>query len=290
MASNSTIFRSPLRYPGGKNCIFKFMTQFFEENNLIGINYAEPYAGGAGLALRLLMDEYVNEIFINDLDPSIYAFWHAVLTNPDEICSWLKDVPITVQQWQQYKEFQKNYKTMDSLELAKSTFFLNRTNVSGVISGGLIGGLNQTGKYKIDARFKREELISRIENISRFAHRIHLSNLDGIEFVKQMERKRSDVFIYLDPPYYKKGSDLYMNFFSDEDHRRLSEYVKKLKNRWLVSYDNNDFILHLYEEQRKVLYQLSQCASNRVGDEVLIFDSRMQFEKSLVSLNSPLAI
>ena len=146
MERNRRIYRSPLRYPGGKGCIFKFMTQFLEENDLIGTDYAEPYAGGAGLALRLMMDEYVGDVFINDLDPSIYAFWYAVLNRADALCEWIEQVPITVEQWVVYKKIQDNYKTADILELAKSTFFLNRTNVSGVISGGIIGGINQTGK------------------------------------------------------------------------------------------------------------------------------------------------
>ena len=286
MESNRRIYRSPLRYPGGKGCLFKFMTQFLEENNLIGTDYAEPYAGGSGLALRLMMDEYVGDIFINDLDPSIYAFWYAVLNRADALCEWIKEVPITVEQWKVYRQLQKNYKTADILELAKSTFFLNRTNVSGVISGGLIGGINQTGKDKINARFNKKELISRIHNIQRFSHRIHLSNLDGIDFISQLERMRRNIFIYLDPPYYKKGSDLYMNAFCDDDHKKLADYVKTIRKKWIISYDNQEFIMQLYEKNRKVLYQLSQCASNRVGDELLIFDDRLHYSESISHLNN----
>jgi len=290
MESNRRIYKSPLRYPGGKGCIFKFMTQFLEENDLIGTDYAEPYAGGAGLALRLMMDEYVGDIFINDLDPSIYAFWYAVLNRADALCEWIEQVPITVEQWSVYRQIQDNYKTADILELAKSTFFLNRTNVSGVISGGIIGGINQTGRYKINARFNKTELISRIRDIQRFSHRIHLSNLDGIDFVRQLERMKRDIFIYLDPPYYKKGSDLYMNAFCNEDHKKLAGYVKTMRKKWIISYDNQEFIMQLYEKNRKVLYQLSQCASNRVGDEILIFDDRLHYSESISQLNNALFV
>lgn len=280
-------YKSPLRYPGGKGCIYNFMTQFLYENDLVGINYAEPYAGGAGLALRLLMDEYVSEVYLNDLNPSIYSFWWAVLNQSNELISWLKNIEITIDNWQYYKHIQRKYKTADPLELAKSTFFLNRTNVSGVLSGGVIGGINQTGKYKIDARFNKEELIRRIEEISCFAERIHLSNLDGVEFVKAMEKRAESMLIYLDPPYYKKGADLYLNAFKDDDHRILAKCVKIIKKYWMVSYDNQDFIMNLYPEYRKVLYQLSQCASNRVGDEVLIFDNRLSFDESVKLLTNP---
>ncbi len=290
MKGNRRIYRSPLRYPGGKGCIFKFMTFFFEENDLIGTDYAEPYAGGAGLALRLMMDEYVGDIYINDLDPSIYAFWDTVLNKTDALCEWIEHVPITVEQWGIHRQVQDNYKTADILELAKSTFFLNRTNVSGIISGGIIGGINQRGKYKIDARFNKIELINRIRDIQRFSHRIHLSNLDGIDFVRQLERMKKDIFVYLDPPYYKKGSDLYMNAFCDNDHKKLADYVKTMRKKWIMSYDNQKFIMQLYEKNRKVLYQLSQCASNRVGDEILIFDDRLNYDESISQLNNALRV
>ena len=174
MENKTNSHRSPLRYPGGKACIFKFMTKLLEENDLVGTDYAEPYAGGAGLALRLMMEEYVGDIYINDLDPSIHAFWNAILTRPNDFCKWVEEVPVTVEQWLYYKRIQSNYKTVDSFELAKSTFFLNRTNVSGVITGGIIGGLKQEGKYKIDVRFNKKDLINRIKDISKFSKRIHL--------------------------------------------------------------------------------------------------------------------
>lgn len=290
MENKTNSHRSPLRYPGGKACIFKFMTKLLEENDLVGTDYAEPYAGGAGLALRLMMEEYVGDIYINDLDPSIHAFWNAILTRPNDFCKWVEEVPVTVEQWLHYKRIQSNYKTVDSFELAKSTFFLNRTNVSGVITGGIIGGLKQEGKYKIDVRFNKKDLINRIIDISKFSKRIHLYNMDGVDFVKELDRMRKNIFIYLDPPYYKKGSDLYMNAFRDNDHQLLASKVKKLKKKWVISYDNQDFIVQLYKDEPKVMYQLSQCTSNRIGDEVVIFDKRLYTNNSISKLNNAIAI
>jgi DNA adenine methylase len=278
---------SPLRYPGGKNCIFPFMSKYLYENNLIGISYAEPYAGGAGLALRLLFEEYVNNIYINDLDPSIYAFWKSILLRPIDFCEWIEKVDIDIDNWHKYKIIQNNYLTADSFELAKSTFFLNRTNISGVIKGGPIGGIHQKGKYKLNARFNKQQLIQKILKIASFSDRISVSNHDGLEFLRRLKRLRKDVLIYLDPPYVVKGSDLYMNFLKKSDHIELRNTIRKMNKPWIISYDNNDFILDLYSQYRKVVYKLSQCASNRVGDEVLIFDNRSDFENSINQLKQP---
>lgn len=149
----SAILYSPLRYPGGKNCIFRFLSNLFYENDLIGIEYAEPYAGGAGLALHLLMDGYVSKIHLNDLDEWVYAFWYTILNNKDEFCKWIKGVEINIKTWHTYKSMLSKPLSLSTLEKAQVFFFLNRTNVSGVIKGGVIGGISQKGKYKINARF-----------------------------------------------------------------------------------------------------------------------------------------
>lgn len=281
---------SPLRYPGGKNCIFPFVSNIFYENNFIGINYAEPYAGGSGLALRLLFEGFVEHIYINDFDKSIYNFWVTILNRTDEFCDWIESVEITIENWNKYKEIQKISEYADCFELAKSTFFLNRTNVSGVIKGGVIGGQSQEGKYKIDARFNKYDLISKIKKISTFKNRITVSNLDGLEFINKLNRKKEDVFIYLDPPYYQKGGELYMNFYLKKDHENLSKNVKKMKKRWMVSYDNHDFILNLYPQENKILYNLSQATSNRIGNEIIIFSDGLEYTDSISKLKSPVLL
>lgn len=280
-------YYSPLRYPGGKNCIFPFMSNFFYENSLLGISYAEPYAGGAGLALRLLFEGYVDHIYINDLDRAIYSFWKSIVDRPNDFCHWLEDVNISVDTWKKYKETIGNSANVNLFELGKSTFYLNRTNVSGVVKGGIIGGFEQKGKYKIDARFKKADLINRIQKIAKIRNRISVSNYDGLQFIKKLDKKKEDIFIYLDPPYFQKGADLYMNFFSKEDHRKLAKYVHKLRKKWMVSYDNNEFILNLYAEDKKIVHKLSQSASNRVGDEILIFPETLELNNSISSLKSP---
>ena len=278
---------SPLRYPGGKNSIFKFVSDIILKNQIKGMSYAEPYAGGAGLALRLLMEKYVKKIYINDLDKSIHAFWTSILNHTDEFCLWIKKVDISIDNWFKYRQIQQNKESVDSFTLAQSTFFLNRTNVSGVIKGGVIGGIKQNGKFKIDARFNKESLISKIIAISKFRDNILVSNLDGLSFIQELNDSAEDVFIYLDPPYYVKGSGLYMNFYSGEDHLNLSNLVKNLDKKWMVSYDNNDNILELYKDQDKVCYKLSQSTSNRVGDEILIFSNKINYFHSLKNLKMP---
>lgn len=282
-----SIYYSPLRYPGGKNCIFPFVSRLFYENDLIGIRYAEPYAGGAGLALRLLFEGYVSHIHINDFDRSIYAFWKTIIDYPDEFCEWINDVDVSISNWRRYREIQNIAASASTWELAQSTFFLNRTNISGVIKGGIIGGFNQESKYKIDARFNKKDLISRIKKIASIKDRISISNDDGISFIKKIDRRKQEIFIYLDPPYFQKGADLYMNFYTNHDHRALSRIVRNLHNKWLVSYDNHQFILNLYRQKRKIIHKLSQSASNRVGDEIFIFSDQLSFSDSISALKLP---
>ena len=275
---------SPLRYPGGKNCIFPFMSKFFYENDLVGIPYAEPYAGGAGLALHLLIEGYVSKIYINDLDPCIYLFWKAILNRTDEFCQWMESVPVNLDTWRHYKDLYKKGIEVDEFEIAKCTFYLNRTNISGVLDAGPIGGYSQTSKYKIDARFNKKDLIKKIRIIESRKRDILLSNYDGVEFIKSLNRKHSEVFIYLDPPYVEKGHFLYMNCFKEEDHIQLSRFVSKINKKWMVSYDMNDLILQSYSKWNMIQYQLLQCTSNCKKNEILVFSSKLEFSESIKEL------
>lgn len=285
-----SIAHSPLRYPGGKNCIFPFVSSLIAENGLTGCKYIEPYAGGAGLALRLLFEEYAGTIVINDLDPLVHAFWCMCISEPERFIRWIERTPVSVVTWKRCKEVIRRRNAEDAFESATSFFFLNRTNVSGVLKGGAIGGLDQTGNYKIDARFNKVELIRKVEKIARFSSRIIVANRDGVDLIKSCEADTTDSFIYLDPPYYQKGAKLYLNAFKDADHEKLAKYVSKLSTPWMLSYDNHSFITNLYQRFEKRAYKLQHSTSNKIGDEVLIFSKKTKFQESLGHLSTVVAV
>lgn len=278
---------SPLRYPGGKNCIFKFVSSLMLENGLKGFSYAEPFAGGAGLALRLLLEGYAESIHINDFDRAVYAFWATITERPGEFCEWIESVDISMANWWHYKGvIDSDYSQVDLFELAKAAFFLNRTNVSGIIKGGPIGGYEEKGKYKLDARFTKKTLIKRIQRIAAVKDRISVTNLDALDFLQEMNQKEN-VFVYLDPPYYKKSARLYMNFYQDEDHQRLAEEVAGLSVPWMVSYDNQPFILDMYGDRQRLVYQLFQSTSNSAGDEIVVFSDGLKYKEAIAHLKAP---
>lgn len=264
---------SPLRYPGGKGKMSSYIASIISSNNLLDGHYIEPYAGGAAIALSLLFKEYVKKITINDYDKSIYSFWYSVLNDTDRLCNKIQDVEITVDEWNKQKSIQKNKHNTDHLTLGFSTFFLNRTNRSGIIKAGIIGGKEQKGKWKIDARFNKEDLIKRIIKISKYSSRINLHNEDTIELIKKKKYSEcNNSLIYFDPPYYIKGKDLYTNFYKHKDHSDISKRIKMLETKWLISYDNTPEIQKLYSDYKQVVYNLNYSAFEaRKGNEVMFF-------------------
>jgi DNA adenine methylase len=281
---------SPLRYPGGKNRIFPFVSKLLDENGLRGIRYAEPYAGGAGLALRLLLNNFVSQIYINDRDIAIYSFWKTILKQNERFCDWIDSVSVDMDSWRFFRNVQQNMRNADSFQIAQATFFLNRTNVSGVLLGGVIGGNEQNGKYKMDARFHRKNLIDRIRQIYEYRKQIFVSNQDGLQFMKRFEQQKKDIFLYMDPPYYQKGTELYMNAYNEADHIKLSQYLPQRQSNWLISYDDHPQILNLYRQHRCFRYRISQNTSNRVGEEILILPRQMSCSSSVRHLKEARAL
>lgn len=270
---------SPLRYPGGKNRIANFIAQVCVDNRISGL-YVEPYAGGASVALFLLFSNVVKKIVINDKDRSIYAFWYSVLHHTDRLCQMIIDTEVNVDNWHKQKKVQSRKQYANLLELGFSTLFLNRTNRSGIISGGIIGGIDQTGEYKIDCRFNKEELINRIRRIAQRKDSISVYNLDAISLIYKIEQQRSknlmNALIYFDPPYYKKGGSLYLNHYIKSDHKDVAGAISLLNYKWIVSYDNVPEIQELYKKFRNIEYSLKHTAhSARDGGEVLFFQDSL---------------
>lgn len=283
-------FLTPLRYPGGKGKLAEFIKAVIVNNNLIGGTYVEPYAGGAAVAIELLLLDYVDEIHINDLNPGIYSFWNSVVNRTADLVDLIRSTPVTIEEWHTQKSIH-NDSVKDSLELGFATFFLNRCNRSGIIKGGVIGGKEQAGKWKIDARFNKTDLISRIEQISKFRDRIVLHNLDAAKLVGNLSTSLPmDTLYYLDPPYYVKGKGLYDNFYDHDDHSTIANVVSSLKaSSWIVSYDDVPQISALYSDYRSLSYRLSYSAQSREkGGEIMFFADNMEIPD--IPSNAPMHI
>lgn len=265
-------YPSPLRYPGGKGKVANFLKLVLIRNSLVGIDYVEPYAGGASIALTLLFEDYVSNAHINDLNSGVYQFWRLVLDDPDSLCRKIRAARLTMDEWNRQKQTYADPSSTHE-DLAFATFFLNRTNRSGIIArGGVIGGNDQSGKWKIDARFNKESLCSRIMKVARFGSRLTVTNLDAGELLNQNPQRTSPALHYLDPPYYLKGSRLYDNFYTHADHIAVSTAVKGMTGPWVVSYDADPEILSMYSSCESLRYILGYSASKSPnGTEVMFF-------------------
>ncbi|MBM3951345.1 MAG: DNA adenine methylase [Rhodospirillales bacterium] len=274
------IHYTPLRYPGGKGKLAGYVKELIKENDLLDGEYVEAYAGGAAIGLELLFHDYVSRIHINDLSRPVYAFWHSVLNKTDELCKLIRDIPLTLKSWDKQKRIFGHQRDHDNLELGFATFFLNRTNRSGILNGGVIGGRRQTGEWGINARFNRTELVYRIESIAKMKRRINLTRMDALKFLKaKVADWPAKTLIYLDPPYYIQGRNLYYDFYQHKDHADVSEFVlgKLVRQRWIVSYDNAHAIREMYKGCQRLTYSLGYSARDtREGSEVIFFSDSLR--------------
>lgn len=272
-------YYSPLRYPGGKGKLSGYFKQIYEANSLCGGVYVEPYAGGASVALSLLIDGYASKVIINDIDLAIYAFWYSVINRTEGLCRLIRDTPVDVKIWELQRKIQKEQDKHDLLELGFSTFFLNRSNRSGILDAGIIGGKFQSGRWKIDERFNKNELISRIQRIYQHRDKIELHNLDAMRLIEQIvDELPEDTFVYFDPPYYMKGKALYLSFYRKDDHTSVANRISKISSqKWVVTYDHIGFIEELYSQYRQIKYTLNYSALKASkGEELMIFSDNLK--------------
>ncbi|MBO8085905.1 MAG: DNA adenine methylase [Marichromatium sp.] len=270
---------SPLRYPGGKTCLYPLASKILRINKLERCHYAEPFAGGCGLALALLYEGHVSDIHINDIDASIWAFWHSVLEHTEELTQLVQKTPVTFEEWRRQREIHLKMDAKDPVSLGFATFFLNRTNRSGIIkAAGVIGGKKQQGLYKIDCRFNRDDLVRRIRRIAKYKNSIHLTNMDALDFLQKASCELlAKTFYCVDPPYFLKGKGLYTSFYKPQDHAILAEKILSLKSPWIVTYDNVPETIKLYKSRRQYEFDISYSVeTKRRGTELMIASKNLK--------------
>jgi DNA adenine methylase len=271
-------YYTPLRYPGGKRRLASVIVQLLEENGLTDIEYFEPYAGGSAVALALLFEEHASTVYINDLSRPIFAFWHMVLNETEEFCRRILSTSVTIEEWLRQRKIYEERETSPLDDLGFAALFLNRTNRSGNIGGGVIGGLEQNGAWKIDARFNSQDLVRRIRKIGRYRDRVTLSQ----KFIKNNNRTMSRrKFFFIDPPYVENSEGLYLNTYVRKDHELLARGIVGLKSPWLLTYDAAVIDLKLYDQYRAILYGLTYSARNRYeGKEIMFFSKNLRLPET----------
>lgn len=287
MAKNN----SPLRYPGGKAVLTKFLADVIRLNGVQDGVYVEPFAGGAGAALNLLFTENISKIIINDADPCIFAFWKSILSQHKRFVQLIQNTEINIDEWYRQRAIYLSPQQHSLIKVGFATFYLNRCNRSGILrNGGPIGGFDQTGNWKIDARFNKPELISRINTIHDYRERIEVFNMDAIDFLKEKivsSPEASHMLVYLDPPYYAKGGKLYMNHYIHDDHAALAKFInRKHLFKWIMSYDNVPHINEIYDANYRIEFSLNYSAhKTKLGSELIIYGDDLSIPHDLSNLS-----
>lgn len=275
---------TPLRYPGGKSRLYNYTKELIENNYENPPIYAEAFAGGSGLALKLLSTGVVSKIYINDFDYAVYCIWYSLKYQNKKFRKLVNNVTFSIEEWDRQKAIyltanEGSKSTHSKLEIGFATFYLNRTNRSGILTAGPIGGRDQTGNYPMYCRFNKKDLIEIIDNINKHKSKIHVYNKDAYRFIKIIDnRYDANCFFYLDPPYVQNGPALYKNSFDEKKHTELRDSVITLRNKWFMTYDSDPLIKSLYHGYNMHTYQLSYAAqTSKLGTEYALFSKNMVY-------------
>ena len=253
-------------------------------NHMEHVVYAEPYAGGVGAGVNLLLLNEVERLVINDANKGIYSFWRAVVEDSKRLIETIQTTPVTLEEWRKQKAI-VNQDGVPSLELGFATLFLSRTNRSGILNAGPIGGGTQDSQdratYKIDCRFNKERIIEQIRAIAAHRNQIEVHNEDAMDFLRALHH--DNLFVYLDPPYFVQGKALYLSYYNADNHRQLADDLRgEVSFSWVLSYDNVEQIRAMYAEQECYTFELNYSAADKKkGSEFITHSEGLIFPEEI---------
>jgi len=247
------MIKSPLRYPGGKSraveTIAKLIPDFDE--------FREPFLGG-GSVFVYVKQRYPNKKYwVNDLYSELYKFWTMTQKDVnaliDKIYQWREQYSIGKELFQ---FLSKNLTHFNDLERAAAFFIFNRVTFSGTTLSGGYSESAFTGRFT-------ESSIKRLNDLAKVINGTTITNNDYEELVK---KEGENVFIFLDPPYYSatksalygKNGNLHKSF----DHKRFAENMKKCKHKWLITYDDSEYIRGLFSFANIIPWNLTYGMRN----------------------------
>lgn len=275
---------TPLRYPGGKSVLTPFFRELFHMNNMEHVVYAEPYAGGVGAGINLLLLNEIERLVINDANKGIYSFWRTVVQECDRLIEAIRTTPVNLEEWRRQKAIINEAQT-PSFELGFATLFLSRTNRSGILNAGPIGGGTQESQdkatYKIDCRFNKERIIEQIRAIAAHRDQIEVHNEDAMDFLRTLHH--DNLFVYLDPPYFVQGKALYLSYYNADNHRQLADYLRgEVPFSWVLSYDNVEQIRAMYAKLDCYTFELNYSAADKKkGSEFITHSEGLMFPEEI---------
>lgn len=278
-----------IRYPGAKNKLVKSILNSLPEELVVplhvssNVHYVEPFfgSGAIGIAVMRLMHRRAS-VTVADADIGIASLWRAVKDSPYELCRRIKQYAPSVESFYELKSLDGTF--TDTVDTGFRKLALHRISVSGFgyMAGGPIGGRSQAGDYTVDCRWRPDRMVSRVERLSALFNRfdnlqiLHADVFDVLESANKTTASYEQTFVYLDPPYYEKGDQLYKHKFTPQNHEDLAAALKGADFDWAISYDDHPEIRRLYGgatvKRLEITYTNAVCTdpTRRKNHEVLI--------------------
>lgn len=266
---------NPLRYPGAKGKLVDYVAVVLEENLLAGCTIHEPFGGSAAVSLDLLSRGFATKAIIVERDPLVFSFWRMVFEDADRLCQDIEELAVNMGTWHALDHLRMIDRPTQSIlpSLALAGLFYNRTNYSGIVGAGPIGGQSQTSDYKIDCRFNKAAVVASIRWYSELKGRVEVVFDDAMMYLRRNQESLESGFhfVYLDPPYYGHGKKYYRYHYGHGQHAELARFLVRRKFPWLLSYDDHPVIREMYGKlDRYVIYMDYSARTSRRAKELLV--------------------
>ena len=244
-------------YIGGKRLLAKTITKRIAA--IPHTTYAEPFVGMGGVFLRRGMRAKCE--VINDINQDISNLFRILQRHYPQ---FLDTIKFQITSRSEFKRLQScQPETLTDLERAARYLYMQRTTFGGNPKWNSFG-VTTTEL----ARFNLTNLEPMLEALHERLSGVVIECLPYAAFIERYDRPYT--LFYLDPPYWGCVNDYGKNIFSHDDFAKLSNQLKAIKGKFILSINDKPEIRELFDwaeiEVVETKYSVGNARGNKVGE------------------------
>ena len=242
--------KSFIPWVGGKSRLAKKIVSMFPDNF---DRYIEVFGGGGSVLFA--KDKHASLEVFNDINGQLVNLFRCARFHRGEL---QREISGYINAREIFEDIKAQINVRGMTDIQRAAMFYVQIKISYGADGRTYG----CNKKNIST-----EYLTEIEKRLKSGAGVVIEHKDFENLIKVYDRPNA--LFYCDPPYHKTEK-YYDVLFTDSDHERLKSSLSNIKGRFILSYNDDEYIRELYKDFNITAVERQNNLSSGLYKELII--------------------